>query len=270
MPVAAGIDEQAVVHLLDLCTKRGLNVLLRVKGYLLEFIDGEEAGLFGIFKIVEDLFQRKLRGMDVSQFDVEPGCIGERVVTQAAGQGMETGKEFVQRGFSFRYQHRIDFLAQEQDELVQAGCRIDVRIEGIIGVLDGGLFEYVTDQLRLSHPSGRSQQDVRPVFQRAHHPGSLSSPVAEIGFRNDAGDVERVLHKLVICAKISTITQLYKSYNRNPIIIVHSMLYARARGRRYIHRSRVLRSLRPARTVCRRPSWRCCCRGGCCRRGRGR
>lgn len=55
MTIAAGIDKQAIVHFLYMCPQQSLNVFLRVLGYLLKLIDGEDAWLVGLFQITEDL-----------------------------------------------------------------------------------------------------------------------------------------------------------------------------------------------------------------------
>ena len=71
MTVAAGIDKQTIVHLLDMRPQQSLYVLLRVLGYLLKLIDGENAWFVSLFQITEYLLQRQLRCVDVTQFDIE-------------------------------------------------------------------------------------------------------------------------------------------------------------------------------------------------------
>ena len=107
---------------------------------------------------------------------------------------MDARQEFVNHRLSSGYQYGVDFLAEEQDEFMQTGGRVDVRIKGIVVVLDGWLFEHMADQLRLPHSSGRGQQYVRPVFKCAHHPSGLFPPIAEIGLWDDACNIERILH----------------------------------------------------------------------------
>jgi hypothetical protein len=55
MPVAAGEDEQAVVHALDISAEQRFHVLLGIMGDLLKLIDGEDARFVGLFQIAEDL-----------------------------------------------------------------------------------------------------------------------------------------------------------------------------------------------------------------------
>ena len=84
MAVAARIDEKAIVHPLDMCAKRGFHVLLRIVGNLLELVDGEDTGLVGLLQIAENLFQRQLGRMDITQFDVESRCVGNWVVAKTS------------------------------------------------------------------------------------------------------------------------------------------------------------------------------------------
>ena len=118
MTIAASIDEQTVVHLLDISAKQGLDVLLRIVGYLLELVDGEDAGFVGLLQITENLFQRQFWGVDVAQFDVESGRIGNGVVAETASQRVKPCQEFVQDGLSLGHQYRVDFLTQKQYQLV--------------------------------------------------------------------------------------------------------------------------------------------------------
>ena len=82
MAIAAGIDEKAVVHLLDMCAKRGFHVFLRIVGNLLEFFNSEDAGFVCLLQIAENLFQRQFWGVDVAQLDVESGSVGNRIVAE--------------------------------------------------------------------------------------------------------------------------------------------------------------------------------------------
>ena len=56
---------------------------------------------------------------------------------------MQSGEKVVQNGLAFRHQDRIDFLAEEQNEFMEAGCRVDVRVECIIIVFNILLIEHM-------------------------------------------------------------------------------------------------------------------------------
>ena len=84
MAVAAGKDEEAIVHLLNMCAQRSLHVLLRIVGYLLELVDSEDARLVGLFQIAENLFQRELGRVDVAQLDIESGSVGYWIVAETS------------------------------------------------------------------------------------------------------------------------------------------------------------------------------------------
>ena len=114
---------------------------------------------------------------------------------------MKAREELVKNGFTFGHQDGINLLAEKQNQLVEAGGWIDIRVERVATVFDGRLLEDVAYQLCLAHPSGRGQQDVRLVLQRAHHPIRFLLPVAEIGFRDDTCDIEWVLHNAAFWRK---------------------------------------------------------------------
>ena len=80
VPVAAGEDEAAVVHRLDVRAQERFHVLFRVAVDLLEFVDGEDAGKVGLFQICEDLPEREFGGLDVTELDVEGGDSRNRIV----------------------------------------------------------------------------------------------------------------------------------------------------------------------------------------------
>ena len=86
MPIAAGEDEAAVVHCLDVGTQERFHVLLRVPVYLLEFVDGKDAGEVGLFQIIEDLPEREFGGLDVAEFDVEGGDSRNRIISETSCQ----------------------------------------------------------------------------------------------------------------------------------------------------------------------------------------
>ncbi len=86
VPVAAGEDEAAVVHRLDVGAQERFHVLFRVPVDLLEFVDGEDAGEVGLFQISEDFPEREFGGLDVAEFDVEGGNSRDRVVGETACQ----------------------------------------------------------------------------------------------------------------------------------------------------------------------------------------
>ena len=71
VPVAAGEDEAAVVHRLDVRAQERFHVLFRVAVDLLEFVDGEDAGEIGLFQVGEDFPEREFRGLNVAELDVE-------------------------------------------------------------------------------------------------------------------------------------------------------------------------------------------------------
>ena len=84
MTVASCIDKQAVIHFLDLCAKRGFHIFLWIVGYLLEFVNSEDAGHVGLLQILEYFFESQFWGVDVPQFDIECGCVGNRIVAETS------------------------------------------------------------------------------------------------------------------------------------------------------------------------------------------
>ena len=113
MTVTACIDKQTIIHSLDMCTQNGFDILLRIIGNLLKLVNGKDAGFVGLFQIAEDLFQRELRKMDVTQLDIESGSIGNRIIAKTSRQRMKTNQKFVEHTFSFRNQYRVYLLAKE-------------------------------------------------------------------------------------------------------------------------------------------------------------
>ena len=86
MPIAAGEDEAAVVHRLDVGAQERFHVLFRVAVDLLEFVDGEDAGKIGLLQVGEDLPEREFGGLDVAELDVEGGNSRDRVVGETTCQ----------------------------------------------------------------------------------------------------------------------------------------------------------------------------------------
>ena len=145
MTVAAGIDKQTIVHLLDMRPQQSLHVLLRVLGYLLKLIDGENAWFVSLFQITEYLLQRQLRCVDVTQFDIECRQAARRVVSDTACQGVKSCQELINHRLPFGHQYGVYLLAKKQYQFVQAGSRIYIRIKGIVVVLDGWLLIHMAD-----------------------------------------------------------------------------------------------------------------------------
>lgn len=117
---------------------------------------------------------------------------------------------------------------------MQAGCRIDVHIEGVIMPLDLRSLVEMADQLGFAHPPGGGEQRIRLVGDCPDQPLCFNLPVAEVLGWNDAGDVEWV-HRL-FSAKIGEFIQLYKSYYTNPIIILSGTDAVAARTRAHFRR----------------------------------
>ena len=86
VPTAAGEDEPAVVHGLDMGAEERLHILFRITVDLLELVDGEDAGAVGLLQVGEDLPEGQFRGVDVTELDVEGRPSRERVVAETAGQ----------------------------------------------------------------------------------------------------------------------------------------------------------------------------------------
>lgn len=84
--VAAGEDEPAVVHRLDIGSEEGLDVLFGVFVNLLEFVDGENAGEIGLFQVGEDFSEREFGGVDVAELDVEGGDARDGIVGETSCQ----------------------------------------------------------------------------------------------------------------------------------------------------------------------------------------
>lgn len=84
--VAAGEDEAAVVHRLNVGAQERFHVLFRVAVDLLEFVDGEDAGEVGFFQVVEDFPEREFGSLDVTELDVEGGDSRNRVVCKTSCQ----------------------------------------------------------------------------------------------------------------------------------------------------------------------------------------
>ena len=67
MPLAAGKDEMAIVHALDVPSQERLNILLRVFVNLLEFVDCHDARAVGILQILENLFKGVFRLLNIAK-----------------------------------------------------------------------------------------------------------------------------------------------------------------------------------------------------------
>lgn len=85
---------------------------------------------------------------------------------------------------------------------MQAGCWIDVHVEGMIMSFDLRALIEMADQLGLAHPPGGGEPHVRLIGDRPDEPVRLRFPVAEVSRGYDAGDVERV-HRSSFSAKIA-------------------------------------------------------------------
>ena len=132
--------------------------------------------------------------MDVAQFDIESWETANRVVANAASQGVEACQKPVYYRLSFGHQYGINLLTKKQYQLVQTGGRINIRIKSVAVVLDGWLFKYVAYQLRLAHSSRRNQQDMRFVLKCTNKPLRFFLSITEIRLWDNTGDVERILH----------------------------------------------------------------------------
>ena len=93
VPVAPGEDEVAVVHLLDVGAQQRFHVLFRIAGYLLELVDGEDAGLVRFLEVREDLFQRQFRSADVPYLEVDLRLPGDGVQAEGRGEGPDGPQE---------------------------------------------------------------------------------------------------------------------------------------------------------------------------------
>lgn len=134
--------------------------------------------------------------MDVTQLDVKRRCARYWVVTKTACERFDGAEVKFQGFFPFRNQSRVNLLAEEEHHLVEACGRIEVYIEGAESVFDCRLFVHVVDELRLSHSSCRSQQDMGLVLDDADKLLCLFLAVAKVSLRNDAGDEERIGHNV--------------------------------------------------------------------------
>ena len=76
-------------------SQQSLYVFLRILGYLLKLINGEDAWFVSLFQVTENLFKCQLRRMDVTQFDIESGQAGHRVVANAACQRVQPCQESI-------------------------------------------------------------------------------------------------------------------------------------------------------------------------------
>lgn len=84
--IAAGEDEAAVVHRLDVGAQERFHVLFRVAVDLLEFVDGEDAGEIGLLQVGEDFPEREFGSLDVAEFDIEGGNSRNWVVGETSCQ----------------------------------------------------------------------------------------------------------------------------------------------------------------------------------------
>ena len=67
MPVAPGENEMTIIHFLDMCSQKRLDILLRETRYLLELINREETRLVGCLEVVKYFFQGQFRSRDVAK-----------------------------------------------------------------------------------------------------------------------------------------------------------------------------------------------------------
>ena len=101
---------------------------------------------------------------------------------------------------------------------MQACSGVDVHVEGMEMPLDFRAIIEMPDQLGFAHPSGRGEQDVRLIGNRADQPVRFRLAVTEVRGGDDAGDVEWI-HRFSFWANIADSNELYKSYYRNSIIL---------------------------------------------------
>ena len=103
MTVTSCIDKETIVHLLDMRTQCSLYIFFWILGYLLELVNGEDAGFFSLLKVTKNLLQGQLWCMYVTQLDVKgwESCYG--VVAETSCKRMYSLQEFINHSLSFRH-----------------------------------------------------------------------------------------------------------------------------------------------------------------------
>ena len=103
VPLASGEHEAGVRTVLDMGPQEGFHVLLRIRGDLLELVDGYENPTVGLFEVAEYLVERRFLCVDVAQLQVEAG-IARRVERDTGLQGFHAVPECFERFAARRFQ----------------------------------------------------------------------------------------------------------------------------------------------------------------------
>jgi hypothetical protein len=147
---ASGKDKVGITAMLYVRTQNGLDVFFGIVDYLLKLIDGNDAPFVGLFNACENFFQGIGGVGDVSQFDVECGCVVYRVITKASIQCLqgchhEFHKSLATGANCFEY-----FLPQNVYQFIEAGSAQDINKDGDIVLLHFGVVETIAYESCLS------------------------------------------------------------------------------------------------------------------------
>ena len=115
------------MKILGVCPQECFNVLLRVFGYLLEFINGENNRRSDVIQQVKDAFQRGLLLYRRDKVQMDQGSPGQRIEGKVRTYGFDkVGETSSNTGFPriFRQYGRGKVF----DQVIERSCRVDVGV----------------------------------------------------------------------------------------------------------------------------------------------
>ena len=186
--------------MLDMGAEQRLDILFGISPYLLEFIESHNTWLVCLFKTGKNFCQSIFRSCHIAELKTEFRKSCHRIKPELCTYGLQPLNKGRQHFPALGMELGKYRMPELENELLQAFGMQDINIENIMVISKFRFAAAESDQFGFAHTTMRHKTDVVSPGKCTDNSLRLFLSVAEILFRNLAGDDERI-HGHAVCVR---------------------------------------------------------------------